>query len=176
MLTKFFLPFLLVSFVLLLAASYLIVQRLVPISSQSATNSGPSTAPESPVRIQVPDVGIDLPVFPAALTGTKWTYTKKGVSHLSSTPNPGATGNPVFYGHNWPNIFSSLHKSILGQSIILTSSTGSEHTYIITDIQVVTPDKTEILSQTGDPRITVFTCTGFLDLKRLVITAKSSKI
>lgn len=152
------------------------MQRLIPVSGQSAVNSIPGTTPESPVRIQVPDVGIDLPVFPATLTGTKWTYTTKGVSHLSSTPFPGGNGNPVFYGHNWPNIFSGLHKSTLGQSIILTSSAGTKLTYTITDIQVVTPDKIEILNQTGDPRITIFTCTGFLDLKRLVITAQSSKV
>ena len=37
--------------------------------------------------------------------------------------------------------------------------------------QVVTPDQTHILAPSDDRRVTLYTCTGFLDRKRFVVTA-----
>ena len=50
-------------------------------------------------------------------------------------------------------------------------SNGEERNFLVEYTSVVDPNQTYILSQTKDKGITLYTCTGFLDTKRFVVTA-----
>jgi len=55
-------------------------------------------------------------------------------------------------------------------------STGEEETFIVKESYSVTPDQSHILTQTADVRLTLYTCDGFLDLKRFVVIASPTSI
>jgi len=125
-----------------------------------------------PVRLIIPNLDIDLAVIPAEKTGDKWPTTSQGVSYLNSSPVPGEVGNSILYGHNWASILGNLRQAVPGHQIVIAYADGSTKVFEVINIQKVDPNQTEVLNQTGDARITLYTCTGFLDRERLVVTAK----
>ena len=80
-------------------------------------------------------------------------------------------GNSVLYGHNFPSILGSLTKIKPNDKIEIIMSNGEKKIFTVKYTSIVGQDQTHILSQTKDARITVYTCTGFLDTKRFVATA-----
>lgn len=162
---------LVISLGLFASAGFLLWQRFAPIPVPAAASQPQSASASAALRLALPALQIDLPVYPAKLVGTSWEYSAIGISHLSSTPWPGQPGNAVFYGHDWPNLLGSLHKIKVGQSIIITTSSGAKLTFIIGDISIVAPDQVQVIAPTQDSRLTLFTCIGFLDSQRLVVTA-----
>lgn len=148
---------------------FLVWERLSPRSLVLATSSDP--AQPMPISLTIPSLGINLPIFPAKIVGNKWETTKEGLSYLSSSPLPGNLGNSVIYGHNWSNLLGNLDQVKPGDEIIITSSDTNTYRYLVHFVSVVTPDESHIYSNTPDYRLTLYTCTGFLDSKRLVLTA-----
>lgn len=124
-----------------------------------------------PVRLLLPTLGIELPIHPAMIEDGKWDITREGVSYLLTSPLPGTQGNAVIYGHNWTGLLGPLKNIKSGDEIIVEDSKGTKYTYIVHFISTVTPDQSHIYSNTSDYRLTLYTCTGFLDSKRLVVTA-----
>lgn len=135
------------------------------VLSESTTEHG------LPVRLQIPNVAIDLAVFPSEIQGTTWETTPKGVSYLMTSPRPGGKGNAIFYGHNWPSLLGHLSKVDVGDSINVFFKDGSASHYTVEFITIVRPEQTKILDNSADSRLTIYTCTGFLDQKRFVVTA-----
>ena len=124
-----------------------------------------------PVKLLIPDLKIENGVYGAQVSENKWESTSKGISYLSTSPIPGETGNSILYGHNWNSILGNLVKVKPGEKIKIVMSNGEERNFLVEYTSVVDPNQTYILSQTKDKRITLYTCTGFLDTKRFVVTA-----
>ncbi len=150
---------------------YLLYQQHAPIPDPAPQSQPQAASPSATLRLAFPQLDISLPVYPAKLTGTHWDYSSIGISHLSSTPWPGQPGNAVFYGHDWPNLLGRLHAVQIGDQIKVTTSAGNILTYNIDATRIVSPDHLEVIAPTPDSRLTLFTCTGFLDSQRLVVTA-----
>jgi len=170
--------FIVFGLILLVSASYFLWQRYNPkrlsfnISNLTTQKvNGQDSRPQA-VAILIEDLNIKLPIFPAKLENGKWEATTKGVSYLVDSPLPGETGNSILYGHNWPSILGSLSLAKPGQEIVILYSDGTNARFTIKYTQVVTPDQTEILAPTADSRLTLYTCVGFADSKRLVVVAK----
>lgn len=85
---------------------------------------------------------------------------------------PGEPGNSILYGHNWTSLFGNLPKTKPGERVDIGFSDGSMQQFIVEYTSIVSPDEIEIIEQTEDTRITLYTCTGFLDSKRFVVVAK----
>lgn len=130
-----------------------------------------SNANLKPVRIQIKDLGINLHLYPAGMKNYRWESTTKGVSYLTSSPLPGEEGNSILYGHNWQNLLGNLRKAKPGQMIQIFFDNGTEKTFTIEGTATVSPSQTSVLDQTRDKRITLYTCTGFLDQKRFIAVA-----
>lgn len=160
----------------LLIAGFLTVRRYFPATPSfnvSIPNEQPSETENalSPVRLEIPDLDINLPVFPATITKGTWETTRSGVSFLTSSSAPGTRGNSVFYGHNTPNLLGKLSRVKPGQEVIVVRQDGSRVTYTVQFTAIVTPNQTHILDQTEDERLTMFTCAGLFDQKRFVAVA-----
>lgn len=112
-----------------------------------------------------------LPVYMAEVANNRWETTDKGISYLRSSAIPGEIGNSIFYGHNWKSILADLPTIEPGDMIVLSMDDGSALRYEVEFIQIVEPTDTNILNQSEDMRLTLYTCTGFLDSKRFVVTA-----
>jgi sortase A len=158
---------------LLLFGGYLVFQRYSPktlefnnLKAYQSVNLA-----ITPVRVIIPSLKIDNTIFGAKITNGQWETTDKGISYLLSSPVPGATGNSILYGHNWESLLGKLVGIKPGDKIEIMLSNGKTRTFIVAFTSVVDPNETHILSQTKDNRITIYTCTGFLDSKRFVATA-----
>ena len=142
----------LLSLLCFLAAGFLIWQRYAPLPP----------APISlfnPIKLSFPDLNISLPVLTVPLTS-------KGVTYEPHDKNL------VFYGHSWPNILGPLKKVQLGQSVHLVYANGQTKKYVTSQIKTVSSNATDILLPTANDQLTIYTCTGFFDIQRLVVVAK----
>lgn len=124
-----------------------------------------------PKTIQIPSINATLPIVSATIHGKTWETTNKGVSYLKSTPPPGSVGNSVIYGHNWKSLLGNLHQVKPGQKIVITMNDGVKKEFKVEYTATVDPSQTYIIDNTKDSRITIYTCTGFLDSKRFVVVA-----
>lgn len=172
--TDYFL--LLIGFGLLVYGGVLVWQRNVPVPAVSAWES--DMAPEDskePTRITIPSIGIDLPIILSEIKGNVWDTTSLGVSYLISSPLPGEKGNSIMYGHNWKSLLGGLSGIKPGELITVHFGKSKSISYKVHFVSTVTPDETHVFGDVGDHRLTLYTCTGFLDSKRLVVTAIMEK-
>ena len=126
---------------------------------------------EIPQGVSIPSLGIDVPVYPAQVTDNVWQTTESGASYLVSSPLPGESGNSVVYAHNWKSLFGNLTKARVGEYVIVRYPDGTKKTFVIAYTSVVKPDESTILAPSQDKRLTLYTCTGFLDRERFVAVA-----
>lgn len=124
-----------------------------------------------PVRIIIPQVNIDLPVVEANVVGGYWETSETTASHGIGSANPGEKGNMVIFAHARDGLFAPL-RSIKKYATIYVLTGNGWHQYRTRSIQEVLPQNTEVISPTPDETLTLFTCTGFLDSKRLVVVAQ----
>ncbi len=160
-------------FLFLLFGVYLINQRFSAkkIEFDSVSVQAMESSALTPVRIMIPTLGIDNKIVPSKITNNKWEVADDGISYLQSTPTPGARGNSVLYGHNWTSILGSLPKIKTGEKIMIVMDNGEVREFEVNYTSIVDPSNTTILDNSMDTRITLYTCTGFLDSKRFVAIA-----
>ncbi len=124
-----------------------------------------------PIVIKIPSIDKELAIIPSKIVNNRWESTKNGVSYLATSPIPGELGNSIFYGHNYPNLLKDLTKVKVGDEISVVFENGGERKFEVHFTQEVGPNQSTILNPTGDKRITLYTCSGFFDSKRFVVTA-----
>lgn len=135
----------------------------VILSTQNISGQKP---PES---ISIPSLAINLSIAPAVTKDNEWTLYDDKISWLVTSKTPG-NGNVILYGHNRENLFGRLNQLQLEEEISVEAG-GKIYTYAVSEIKKVTPnDVEEILS--GEDRLTLYTCEGSFDEKRLIVVAK----
>lgn len=162
---------------LLLILAYLVYQRYNPqnlaFSVSASENNFSSIGTEiTPIAIEIESINLILGISPSEIKNNYWESSTSGISHLKSSVTPGQKGNSILYGHNWPNLLGKLKNTKVGDSITIINSDQSKKEFEIEYITEVTPFETSILENSEDARITLYTCSGFLDTKRLVVVAK----
>jgi sortase A len=162
-----------IGLLLLIFAAYLQYERITPRRLTFAYKTTPNNSSriESPIGVVIPSLGISLPIFPATVSNNSWPTTDKGVSYLLSSPLPGEKGNSVLYAHNWSNLFGKLPEIKVGDTIKVIGKKNSVTSFSVKYTAEVDPSNASILAPSTDKRITLYTCTGFLDSKRFVVVA-----
>ena len=154
-------------------ASYLFYERNFsnPLTFKAKPQVIHYPGDQFPKTIQIPSINATLPIVPSVIHGKSWETTSRGVSYLKTTPLPGTKGNSVIYGHNWKSILGNLPQVKPGQRIIITMNDGAKKEFKVEYTATVEPSQTYIIDNTKDSRVTIYTCTGFLDSKRFVVVA-----
>lgn len=126
-------------------------------------------------RLVIPSIGVDMPIYEGA---TQKTLDRGGLWHIPNTSDPVLAGNMVLSGHRWqyrPPSSTTLYlldKVKVGEPMVLYWH-GQEYDYTITAEDIVNPDRVDILNNTDQPQLTIFTCTPLFSIKqRLVIYGK----
>ncbi len=167
--------FVIIGLLLIIFGGYQLYLRENPhkLSFDNYTYASNQKAEEKqlPAQITISDVDIDVPVYPATVSNGQWPVIENGASYLATSPVPGEKGNSVIYAHNWKNLFGNLVNAKTGQEVLITYKDGSTKTFVITYTSTVSPTESTILAPSKDNRITLYTCTGFLDSKRFVVVA-----
>jgi LPXTG-site transpeptidase (sortase) family protein len=167
--------FLIFSLVSLLSASTLLYFRygISPLSFDGAPKITNNTSIiRRPIQLEIKRLRINLLVETQEVNTSVWPETDRGVTFVKGSATPGQIGNSIFYGHNWTNLLGRLPGARIGDEVTITMDSGIVKTFVITKTKVVSPNDTEVLDDTNFSRITLYTCTGFLDSKRFVAFAQ----
>jgi sortase A len=133
-----------------------------------------SQPPEGSVvgHLVIPVIGVDQYV----VSGTATQDLAKGPGHYIGTALPGQVGNVAIAGHRTTDgaPFNELGHMAIGDKIELTSLTGHQFTYVVSQAPVaVSPSDTAVLSDFGDNRITLTTCNPeYSAAQRLIVVGK----
>ncbi|HET6924856.1 MAG TPA: sortase [Candidatus Saccharimonadales bacterium] len=117
----------------------------------------------NPVRLQIPSLGMDLPIINGTYSKTTrtWTLTTNKVQYAVNTALPNdTTGDTFLYGHYRPEVFARLHLIKPGATVTVTTDNGHIFTYTYTGYKVIDPSDTSIFQYQGKPELTIQTCTG----------------
>ncbi len=147
----------------------LLEQRQV-LASPVASPPVATTVPDEPGvvsgiprHIAVPSLGIDVAVADGsydARTG-QWTLSEESAFYATPTaPANSASGNTFIYAHNSQKLFGKLPRIAAGASVVVTTDTGYEFTYVYQSTEAVKPTDVHALEYSGKPRLTLQTCSG----------------
>jgi sortase A len=138
-----------------------------PTTAPTARQASLPTRPPKGRRLVIPRINANVVV---ARGDPKQALTR-GAYHEPGTADPGRGGNVVLAGHRNLRVFSLLYQLRPGDPIVLYWM-GKEYDYRVSKVFDVGPKDIRILQQTGDERLTLYTCTPreFGD-KRTVVVA-----
>ncbi len=160
-------PFLLKRFIDLHALSADFQTEPVKINLSSFSNSDG----EPPTRINIPVLDIDLPIRLSPIKNGFWVVWEDAAGFGEGSAPPGQIGNTVIFAHARKGLFLPLKNAREGMRITLTTNSQT-FTYQISEIKTVRPYELEVIAPTPDQTLTLYTCSGFLDKKRLIVIAK----
>jgi sortase A len=96
-----------------------------------------------------------VPVF----EGTDDLVLNRGLGWIEGTAKPGEHGNIGLAGHR-DGFFRGLKDIVVGDTMEL-ETLGKRATYVVDEIQIVTPEQVEVLRPRAAPAITLVTCYPF---------------
>jgi sortase A len=107
--------------------------------------------------------------------GGEWVLNE-GVWHTPDTGDPASGSNMVLSGHRFtyggPAVFYHMDKVQMGDKIVIFWQ-KQKYEYEVKEIKVVPPTAVDILSQTGESKLTIYTCTPLWSAAdRLVVVAE----
>ncbi len=122
--------------------------------------------------LEIPKINLKV----AIQEGTDEETLNYAVGHFKESVMPGEIGNFAVAGHRnytYNKFFSNLDKLEGGDKIKMTTK-DDIYTYTVSSLEVVTPDKVEVLnSKNNEKNITLITCTPkYLGTHRLIIKGK----
>ena len=106
-------------------------------------------------RLELPRVGLSV----ALDEGIDESTLRRAVGHLPGTPFPGEPGNVVLAGHR-DSLFRPLRLVQGGDRLSLKTPDG-DFVYEVTSLQVVAPERTDVLRGGREPELTLVTCYPF---------------
>jgi sortase A len=106
--------------------------------------------------LRIERLRIETPVF----NGTDEPTLNRGAGRIIGTGVLGEGGNIGISAHR-DGFFRSLKDVRLGDSIVLELGGGKTETYVVDEIQIVTPENVEVLRPRAAPSVTLVTCYPF---------------
>jgi sortase A len=114
------------------------------------------SASDPPLAVlEIAKVRIRVPVF----EGTDDLTLNRGVGRISGTAEPGSPGNVGIAGHR-DGFFRGLKDIAVGDEVDLVMTTGKA-TYVVDQIEIVSPADVNVLQPRGAPSLTLVTCYPF---------------
>lgn len=138
----------------------------VPPSIQQIhpTNNRPSS-------LTIHSLSLTTPIQPTMINHGVWTTFAHEASYLTTSAQPLESSNIIIYALPRPGLFEHLNQVKIGDMITLQTTDKKEFEYIVQDVKIVPPSDGEILEPTDHEVLTLFTASGFLHSKRLVVQA-----
>lgn len=147
-----------------------IPEHLRPMVQSLANLPIPTSAPDQPIRIQIPAINVDAPI----VQGDGWEQLKKGVGQNIGSANPGQNGNLVLSAHNdvYGEIFRHLDRLVPGDQIVVYTQ-QRQYVYVVDRTAIVEPTAVEVMAPTGSPTATLISCYPYLvNTQRIVVFAR----
>lgn len=141
-----------------------------PVDVSSFANEE-ATEEKVPNQIIVPSVGIDLPVIASPIENGYWKVYDESAGWGVGSGIPGEEGNQVIFAHAQDGLFGTLDEVEVGDNIY-TLTDDEWFSYQISEIFEVYPNEVRVIENvTNEEVLTLYTCSGFSDQKRLIVKA-----
>lgn len=127
---------------------------------------------EIPVLIKSYPLGVNIKIKEAGIQNGVWQVFPDTASHLESSARIGEGGNIIIYGHNKNEILGPIRWAKESTQIELFDEEGIKYLYQVVKTDVVDPSNLTYILPTQEETLTIYTCVGFLDSKRLIVVAK----
>lgn len=127
---------------------------------------------EIPVFIKSFPLGVNIKIKESNIQNGVWQIFPDAAGHLESSARIGEGGNIIIYGHNRNEVLGPIRWAKEGEKIELVDATGREYYYKVVKVEIVDPSNLTYILPTNEETLTVYTCIGFMDSKRLIIVAK----
>ncbi|KKQ52100.1 hypothetical protein A2865_03125 [Candidatus Woesebacteria bacterium RIFCSPHIGHO2_01_FULL_39_17] len=124
-----------------------------------------------PKRIIIPRLSLDLEVKKADIVNGYWEVFPDTAAWGSGSGIPGEKGNQIIFAHAREGLFLPLQSIKVGVKLYILSDLGWFQ-YEVREIKEVYPNQIEVIAPTEDETLTLYTCSGFSDSKRLIVIAK----
>jgi len=124
-----------------------------------------------PTRVVIPSLSIDLEVKPARNINGYWEVFLDSAAWGEGSGLPGEAGNQVIYAHARKGLFLPLRQVEIGSRVYVLNK-QDWYGYEVKEIKEVTPTQVGVIAPTDDETLTLYTCSGFSDSKRLIVIAK----
>ena len=124
-----------------------------------------------PQRVIIPDLAIDLEVEKAEVVGGYWEVFADSAAWGTGSGLPGEAGNQVIFAHAREGLFLPLRSIEVGQKVYVLNE-DEWYKYEVYEIKEVYPNQVEVIAPTEDETLTLYTCSGYQDSKRLIVIAK----
>ena len=114
-------------------------------------------------RLQIPRLGIDLPLAEGDVArDIDLQRTPEGFAfHLPGTAIPGAGGNTYLYAHARAGMFLALWNAQVGDEVIVSTPDLRALRYVVSEVHPrVAPDDVSWVQPTATERLTLQTSTG----------------
>jgi LPXTG-site transpeptidase (sortase) family protein len=125
-------------------------------------------------KIVIPKMGVDAEILEGKNDDMLW----KGIWRMPIGSTPNQDGNTIITAHRYlhkppsPKTFYLIDKMEIGDVITLYWE-GIKYEYAVVETKIIEPTEVEILHNTSDDRLTIFSCTPlFTSQQRLVVIAK----
>jgi sortase A len=131
-----------------------------------------------PKRILIPELSIDLEVEKAEIVGGYWKVFPDKAGWGGGSGLPGEPGNQVIFAHAQEGLFLPLKNVEEAMKVYVINNPDDEddnenvYEYQVVGIKEVFPNQLEVIEPTEDETLTLYTCSGFNDSNRLIVTAK----
>jgi LPXTG-site transpeptidase (sortase) family protein len=122
-------------------------------------------------RLKIASSSIDVPIQTAQVTNKHWPTFESAVTHMMASALPLEGGNIVLYAFNHSGLLNTLDKVKVGDVIILQTRQRKSYEYIVQEVTTVSPSDSQALPPIQSEAVTLFTNSGFLNSKRLVVRA-----
>lgn len=128
-----------------------------------------STTKFPPTEVKIGSIKLDLSISPGLVDGNTWDMYDDKIAWLATSAVP-RKGNVILYGHDRRGLFGDLYK--LKQGDVIGIKAGNSWMYYkVTELHRVFPTDINSIISSQD-RLTLYTCDGTFDQKRLVVYAK----
>ncbi len=140
-----------------------------PTATPEPTRITSGVAPSEPVRLQIPDIGLDYQPVPVGLNANNVPIVlDHDVAWYKLSAKPGEGDNVVFWGHvlrflaapKIPAPFADVEKLQPGALILVGTANGETARYRITQQIRVLPHEVEVMLPKGREQITLISCIG----------------
>ena len=133
--------------------------------------SGVDAEDSIPRRIIIPDLSIDVAVKSSKIINGYWEVYPDTAAWGEGSGLPGSSGNQIIFAHAREGLFLPLQSIKVGDRVYVLSQ-KDWFTYEVKEIKEVFPNQVEVIAPTPDETLTLYTCSGYKDQKRLVVISK----
>lgn len=141
------------------------------VNAQAFGSGEKTDEKKTPTRIIIPAVSIDLEVKTSKIVRGYWEVFDHTAAWGEQSGYPGQPGNQVIFAHARKGLFLPLKDVQMGAKVYVMTD-DKWYSYEVKEIKAVYPNQLEVIAPTTDETLTLYTCTGYEDSKRLILVAK----